>query len=291
MVKTGPREAFLRWGDLRVLEGRKGLARGEGELQILGRRDARRARTDPSGGSRRKRVSEEVGRVSSAPARGSGHSAVPLACRGKKKVAGRWWGEEQGGRGLCRDAQEDCGDLWFWLQLVGSAMGVRREERSGGTWEGTQEPGTRKGGTGTRGGQPWPLRLCNVLALLACLPPAGRTQGDSQLRGGRPGFQVLETLVSHHLVAWSMFPFTCGPESAWTQRWVRPVLREISQATELGGGVVLPGQLSNFTPTIRQRGFLRARRPQQEMTGDRWPAVRSSPEWGMQREREGKWGS
>lgn len=88
MVKTGPREAVLRWGDLRVLEGRKGLAWGEGELQMLGRRDAGRARTDPSGGSTRQRVSEEVGRESSAAAQGSGHSAVPLACRAKKKVAG-----------------------------------------------------------------------------------------------------------------------------------------------------------------------------------------------------------
>lgn len=217
--------------------------------------------------------------MSSAPAQGSGHSAVPLACRAKKKAAGR---------GLCRDAREDCGDLWFPLQIEGNAMGVRREERSGGTWEGTQEPGTQKGGTGTRGGQPRPLRLCNGPAPPARLPPAGRTQGDSQLRGGRPGSQVLETLVSHHLVAWSMFPFTCGPESARTQRWVRSVLREISQPAELGGGVVLPGQLSNFTPTIRQRAFLRAQRPQQEMTGDWWPAVPSSPEWGMQHEREGK---
>ena len=64
------------------------------------------------------------------------------------------------------------------------------------------------------------LRLCNQ-RIRPTTSPASSWQdsgrgGDFPPAGRTPRSQVLETLVRHHLVAWSMFPYTCGPESAWT---------------------------------------------------------------------------
>lgn len=121
VVKTGPREAFLRWGDLRVLEGENGRAQGEGGWQVLGRRDIGRAKDGPFWWEQ-----EEEG------LRGARKGEPALAQWSPSSLCSCLEREEEGrGRELCQDTLEDRGGLRLQLQLVGSAVGIRREERSG----------------------------------------------------------------------------------------------------------------------------------------------------------------
>lgn len=81
------------------------------------------------------------------------------------------------------------------MESQGEALGSRRDEKE------EQEP--REG----RAALALETAMCQPHGCL--LPPVGRTWGFPAA-GGKPGSPVLETLVGHHLAAWSMLPGNCG---------------------------------------------------------------------------------